>query len=137
MAILRQHFLEITYLQDVQDLPWQQLEPLLPEETTPQDLKREGNDLDPLPGVDSNARLKVRRWARHVWTENCRVLRALATIQAGDIEQLGALLNEAHASARDDYEVSCREPEVLVTAAREVAGVVGAHLAGAGWGVAS
>jgi galactokinase len=43
-------------------------------------------------------------------------------------------LNQAHASARDDYEISCPELEILVTAAREVDGVVGARLTGAGWG---
>jgi len=43
-------------------------------------------------------------------------------------------LNEAHASARDDYEISCPELDVLVNAACEVDGVVGARLTGAGLG---
>ena len=44
------------------------------------------------------------------------------------------MLDEAHASARDDYEVSCPELECLVSAAKEVDGVAGARLTGAGWG---
>ncbi|UCC89681.1 MAG: galactokinase, partial [Anaerolineales bacterium] len=40
----------------------------------------------------------------------------------------------AHASARDDYEISCPELEVLVQAARQVDGVLGARLTGAGLG---
>ncbi len=50
------------------------------------------------------------------------------------VATLGLLLNEAHASARDDYEISCPELESLVRAAREVDGVAGARLTGAGWG---
>jgi galactokinase len=55
-------------------------------------------------------------------------------MRAGDVATLGRLLNEAHASARDDYELSCPELETLVRAAREVDGVAGARLTGAGWG---
>jgi galactokinase len=58
----------------------------------------------------------------------------VAALRAGEVTALGRLLNEAHASARDDYEISCPELECLVAAAREVEGVAGARLTGAGWG---
>jgi galactokinase len=47
---------------------------------------------------------------------------------------VGQLLDTAHRSARDDYDISCREVEALVEAARSVPGTVGARLTGAGWG---
>jgi len=59
---------------------------------------------------------------------------AVAALHAGEVATWGRLLDEAHASARDDYEISCPELESLVQTAREVDGVVGARLTGAGWG---
>jgi galactokinase len=59
---------------------------------------------------------------------------AVTALAAGDVETLGRLLNEAHISARDDYEISCPELDTLVRAACEVDGVVGARLTGAGLG---
>jgi galactokinase len=58
----------------------------------------------------------------------------MAALESGDVREVGRLLDAAHASARDDYEVSCPELEALVTAAHEVEGVAGARLTGAGWG---
>ncbi len=43
-------------------------------------------------------------------------------------------MNASHESLRDDYEVSCRELDVLVEAAREVPGVLGSRLTGGGFG---
>jgi len=53
---------------------------------------------------------------------------------AGDLAAVGRLLNQAHASACDDYDISCPELETLVEAARAVEGTLGARLTGAGWG---
>jgi galactokinase len=124
----------LTHLRDVQDVPWPELSPLLPEEITPRELHRQGVELGDLPGVDDDTRLHVRRRCRHVWNENRRVLAAVTAMCAGDLATLGKLLDEAHASARDDYEISCPEVESLVGAAHEVQGVAGARLTGAGWG---
>ncbi|MCK4316493.1 MAG: galactokinase, partial [Anaerolineae bacterium] len=70
----------------------------------------------------------------HVHSENERVRATVAALEAGDITTVGHLLNQAHASARDDYDISCPELEVLVEAARGVEGTTGARLTGAGWG---
>ena len=67
-------------------------------------------------------------------TENQRVLGAVAAMRAEDTPTLGRLMDEAHASARDDYEISVPEIEVLVEAARAQPGTLGARLTGAGWG---
>jgi galactokinase len=71
--------------------------------------------------------------ARHVVSENARVLEAAAALAAGDLDELGRLLAESHASLRDDYEVSTPELDALV-AVLEDAGALGARLTGAGFG---
>jgi galactokinase len=71
--------------------------------------------------------------ARHVVSENARVLDATRALADGDAERLGRLLSESHRSLRDDYEVSTPELDALV-AALEAAGAFGARLTGAGFG---
>ena len=71
--------------------------------------------------------------ARHVISENARVLAAARALEAGNVAVLGPLLNESHASLRDDFEVSTPELDALVEALRG-AGAVGARLTGAGFG---
>jgi galactokinase len=73
------------------------------------------------------------RRARHVVTENARVLAAVELLRAGDLDRLGPLLAASHASLRDDYEVSSPELDTAVDAAVE-AGAVGARMTGAGFG---
>ena len=72
--------------------------------------------------------------ARHVVSENERVLASVEALQHGDLGRFGGLMNASHDSLRDDYEVSCRELDVLVEAARGVPGVLGSRLTGAGFG---
>jgi galactokinase len=55
-------------------------------------------------------------------------------LSADDIIGVGALLTEAHTSARDDYAISTPELDFLVNSANNLPGVVGARLTGAGWG---
>ena len=73
------------------------------------------------------------RRARHVVTENARVVDAVAALRAGDLEKLGAVLLASHASLRDDFEVSTRELDLLVGLLVEE-GAIGARLTGAGFG---
>jgi galactokinase len=47
---------------------------------------------------------------------------------------MGRLMYESHRSLRDDFEVSCRELDVLVEAASGVAGVLGSRMTGGGFG---
>ena len=71
--------------------------------------------------------------ARHVVSENARVLAAARALAAGDVAALGPLLSESHASLRDDFEVSTPELDALAAALVE-AGALGARLTGAGFG---
>lgn len=76
----------------------------------------------------------IRRRARHVITENARTLEAVEAMRRGDAARLGELMNESHASLRDDYEVSSRELNAIVDCARAVEGCLGARMTGAGFG---
>jgi galactokinase len=77
---------------------------------------------------------KVRQRCAHVVSENERVLSAVAALRAGDAEGFGALMNQSHHSLRYDYEVSCRELDVMVQLSREDEACVGARMTGAGFG---
>ena len=74
------------------------------------------------------------RRARHVVTEDARVLAAVRALQAGDLEALGALFYASHDSMRDDYEVSVPEIDLIVELARAMPEVHGARLTGGGFG---
>jgi len=76
----------------------------------------------------------VRKRARHVVTENARVLESVRALKAGDVVTFGRLMNASHDSLRDDYAVSCAELDAMVEAARRVEGVYGARMTGAGFG---
>ena len=75
----------------------------------------------------------ARRRVRHVVTEIARVDAAVAALETGDLARLGALLDEGHASLRDDFEVSCRELDLACQAAVD-AGALGARMTGGGFG---
>ncbi|MGD1038261.1 MAG: galactokinase [Roseiarcus sp.] len=74
------------------------------------------------------------RRCRHVVAENDRVLRAGAALEAGQVEEFGRLMNESHRSMRDDYEISCRELDILVELAWRIEGVLGSRMTGGGFG---
>lgn len=74
------------------------------------------------------------RRARHVITENQRVIRAVDALHDHDLQTLGALLLQSHDSLRDDYQVSCPPLDLLVSLATRLPGVYGARLTGAGFG---
>lgn len=86
-----------------------------------------------LPRVDALPEPLCRR-ARHVVTEDERVLRAVAAMRADDPGTLGDLFYASHASMRDDYDVSVPDVDALVEIASADADVFGARLTGGGFG---
>ena len=76
----------------------------------------------------------VRRRARHVLTENARVLELAAALRARDAAPLAGLLAASHESLAHDFEVSTPELDQLVAAAVATPGVVGSRMTGAGFG---
>jgi galactokinase len=83
-------------------------------------------DLDRLDG-------ELRRRARHVVTENERVLGTVAALQAGRVADIGPLLSASHASMRDDFEITVPRVD-LIAATAESAGALGARMTGGGFG---
>ncbi len=83
--------------------------------------------------VEQLADAQLRRRARHVVSENRRVLDAVALLRRGALAEVGPLLTQSHASLRDDFEVSWPEADVAVDAAT-AAGALGARMTGGGFG---
>ncbi|MEV6245833.1 galactokinase [Streptomyces sp. NPDC051742] len=75
----------------------------------------------------------ILRYVRHVVTDNARVERTIALLDAGDTRAVGPVLTEGHASLRDDLRVSCPELDLVVEAAN-AAGALGARMTGGGFG---
>lgn len=76
---------------------------------------------------------EVRALVRHIVTENRRVERVIAHLEAGEVREIGPVLTEGHASLRDDFRVSCRELDLVVDSALD-AGALGARMTGGGFG---
>ncbi|MFE2378615.1 galactokinase [Streptomyces sp. NPDC059398] len=76
---------------------------------------------------------KVRGYVRHVVSDNHRVARTVALLDAGDVRGVGPILTDGHASLRDDLLVSCEELDLVVAAANE-GGALGARMTGGGFG---
>jgi galactokinase len=89
--------------------------------------------LDGVMSADLDVSDSDRRRARHVVTENERVLSAVRCLRAGDWPALGELLTASHDSLRDDFEVSTRSLDTAVEAALAT-GAIGARMTGAGFG---
>lgn len=76
----------------------------------------------------------VWKRARHVVTENARVLKAVEAMRMDDVVTLGKLFNESHASLRDDFEVTNDALNWIVEAAQGQSACYGARMTGAGFG---
>jgi galactokinase len=76
----------------------------------------------------------IRKRARHVVTENSRVLEAVRALFNSDLKEFGRLMNLSHDSLKEDYEVTGIELDTLVYEARKLEGVTGARMTGAGFG---
>jgi galactokinase len=108
VAILGKHIPNVTALRDVSVADFEKYSHLLPAD--------------------------IRARAEHVVMEDDRVLKSVEVLESGDMEAFGALLNQSHESLRDLYQVSCRELDVMVEAARSIPGVLGSRMTGAGFG---
>ena len=92
-------------------------------DVTLDELESEWDALDPV------GRLR----ARHVLSENDRVVRGAEALRSGDLIAFGALMSASHASSRDDFENSSPALDALFEAAEESPGFLGGKLSGAGW----
>ncbi len=76
----------------------------------------------------------LNKRARHCIAENQRVIDAAATLKAGNLEELGRLLNASHKSLKEDYEVTGIELDTLAETSQKQEGCLGARMTGAGFG---
>jgi galactokinase len=82
------------------------------------------NDLPPI----------IAKRCAHVVRENQRTLDAARALTEGKLKEVGKLMRESHNSLRDLYEVSCRELDIMVDAARDLPGFCGGRMTGGGFG---
>lgn len=87
-------------------------------------------------GRDQLTDVQYRR-CHHVVSEIRRTTDAASAIEKGEYERMGQLMFESHESMRDDFEISCRELDLLVESARKIGvsgGVYGSRMTGGGFG---
>jgi len=83
------------------------------------------NELDPL----------VAKRVRHVLTENARTVEAAAALERGDLQRMGELMAESHASMRDDFEITVPQIDTLVEIVKATIGDKGGvRMTGGGFG---
>src|SRR5260370_3428875 len=76
----------------------------------------------------------MRKRTLHILTENARVKEAASALERKDATLFGKLMESSHNSLRDDFEVSCKELDLMVEFAQKTAGVYGARMTGGGFG---
>lgn len=76
----------------------------------------------------------TRRRAKHIVTENARVLKACAAMRQGDAVTFGQLMNASHASMQNDFEISNAALNTMATLARQQPRCYGARMTGGGFG---
>ena len=76
----------------------------------------------------------VYKRCHYVIEENTRVIESCTDLENNNFKEFGRKMFLSHQGLRDDYEVSCRELDILVEAARQHPGIIGARMMGAGFG---
>ncbi len=94
---------------------------------------KELRDIDD-PAVAGALKEPIGRRARHVVSENARVLAAVRAMREGDLPALGKLMDASHASLRDDFQVTVPDVDRLVALAQGDPEVIGARMTGGGFG---
>lgn len=90
--------------------------------------------LEQLTGAESELDALIYRRARHIVSENERVLAARDALVAGDAKTMGDLMQASHVSMRDDFEISSDALNQIVEAAMSHDACIGARMTGAGFG---
>jgi galactokinase len=89
---------------------------------------------DMLERVQDSMREVVYRRARHVVSEDERVVKFVGASAEGDLQAMGRLFLASHRSLQHDYEVSAEELDFLVDSASSFTGVYGCRMTGGGFG---
>jgi galactokinase len=89
--------------------------------------------IDALPAIARLPDVLARR-ARHIVTENQRVLDTVAALRRTDLPAVGALFAASHASMRDDYAITTPDIDTLVAIGQADPAIHGARMTGGGFG---
>jgi galactokinase len=76
---------------------------------------------------------RVRRYVRHVVSDDHRVEKVVRLLDAGEVRAIGPVLTDGHLSLRDDLRISCPELDLVVDTAN-ASGALGARMTGGGFG---
>lgn len=93
--------------------------------------------LDELALAENHMNERIYRRSRHVITEIKRTTDAAEAFKNNDFSNIGTLMAASHLSLRDDFEVSCRELDLMVSFAQEIGfegGILGSRMTGGGFG---
>ena len=90
------------------------------------------SDLEGITALDRDPIAFCR--TNHIVSENARVKSAVTALKTSNMREFGQQLIASHESLRDDFEVSCRELDLLVDESMKLRGVVGSKMTGAGFG---
>ena len=90
--------------------------------------------LDDFKKYEASLPSLTQKRCRYVIEENDRVLRAVKALKEGELRTFGSLMNASHIGLRNDYQVSCRELDVMVEIALANDSVIGVRMTGAGFG---
>jgi len=91
------------------------------------ELQRTGHRHERMPEL-------IYRRCHHIVSENERVLRTVEALKIGDLKTVGSCMAESHLSMKNDYEISCRELDIMVELAQRLPGLIGARMTGGGFG---
>ncbi|GGA85614.1 galactokinase [Neiella marina] len=91
--------------------------------------------LDELVAKESELAVDVFKCARHVVTENARVLDSVEALEQGNLQALSTLMADSHASMRDDFKITTSEIDALVDIVKQTIGTRGGvRMTGGGFG---
>ncbi|EMP6171690.1 galactokinase [Citrobacter amalonaticus] len=91
--------------------------------------------LDTFNAVANELDLLVAKRVRHVLTENARTVEAASALEKGDLQRMGQLMAESHASMRDDFEITVPQIDTLVDIVKATIGEKGGvRMTGGGFG---
>ncbi len=90
--------------------------------------------LEILEGLKDKFNPKVYRRCHYVISENLRVIEACHALNKSDYGKFGQLMYKSHDGLKNDYEVSCKELDILVEATHDIDYVLGSRMMGGGFG---
>lgn len=78
--------------------------------------------------------MTLKKRLTHIIEENLRVKKMVKIIENGQYEKIGKLLLESHFSLSNNYDISCKEIESIISISKKHKGFFGGRIMGGGFG---